>query len=218
MLHHSVTFGHPRLNEPAPEFRATTTHGVRALEDYAGKWLVLFSHPADFTPVCTSEFVAFAEAHECFQSIGCELLGLSVDSVYSHIAWLRNIEEKFGVAVHFPIIADASMEVARAYGMIHPSESDTASVRSVFVIDPDGFVRAILQYPMTTGRSVSEILRLVQALSASAEHGVATPEGWKHGEKGLAKAPATVEEADRRTVGAKDVVDWYFERKRIPLE
>ena len=128
----------PRLNEPAPAFSAPTTHGVKTLEDYKGKWLVLFSHPADFTPVCTTEFIAFAKRHADFQAIGCELLGLSIDSTYSHIAWERNIKEKFGVEIRFPIIADLSMQVAKAYGMIQPGASDTSAVRATFFIDPNG--------------------------------------------------------------------------------
>ena len=154
MIHHDAFPPCPRLNEPAPEFDADTTHGPRALEDYAGRWLVLFSHPADFTPVCTSEFIAFARAHDRFQEQGCDLLGLSVDSLQSHLAWVRDIESSFGVAIPFPVIADPSLTVARAYGMVHPGASDTSAVRTVFVIDPDGVLRAFLAYPLPTGRSV----------------------------------------------------------------
>ncbi|MFZ5514010.1 MAG: peroxiredoxin, partial [Pseudomonadota bacterium] len=153
----------PRLNERAPEFDAPTTYGRKTLSDYEGKWLVLFSHPADFTPVCTTEFTAFAKAHKDFQAINCELLGLSIDSHYSHIAWDRNIEEKFGVKITFPIIADLSMNVAKAYGMVHPGASDTQAVRATFIIDPNGVLRAMLYYPMSNGRSIPEILRLVKA-------------------------------------------------------
>lgn len=128
----------PRLNEPAPDFSAPTTHGPRSLADYRGKWLVLFSHPADFTPVCTTEFTAFARKADDFAALGCELLGLSIDSHYAHIAWVRNIKEKFGVEIPFPIIADLSMQVAHAYGMIQPGASDTAAVRATFVIDQRG--------------------------------------------------------------------------------
>lgn len=208
----------PRIGDPAPDFRVETTHGPRSLEDYAGRWLVLFSHPADFTPVCTSEFVAFAERHADFEALGCELLGLSVDSVYAHIAWVRSIEQNFAVSVPFPIVADGQLEVSRAYGMVHRNESDTSAVRATFVIDPDGFVRAILYYPMSTGRSVPEILRMVEALQASAKHRVATPEGWKRGGKVLQPAPTTIEQADDRGLPNKDLVDWYFERTRIPIE
>ncbi|WP_406672058.1 peroxiredoxin, partial [Natronospira sp.] len=136
----------PRLNERAPNFDAPTTHGRKTLEDYKGKWLVLFSHPADFTPVCTTEFVAFAKAADQFAELNTELLGLSIDSHYSHIAWARNIEEKFGVTIPFPIIADLSMAVAKAYGMVHPGASDTSAVRATFIIDPEGVLRAMLYY------------------------------------------------------------------------
>jgi peroxiredoxin 2/4 len=154
----------PRLNEPAPDFEARTTHGLRRLEDYAGRWLVLFSHPADFTPVCTSEFLAFSRSYDEFQHEECDLLGLSVDSTYAHIAWLRAIREKFATEVPFPVIEDISMRVAEAYGMVHPRASDTSTVRATFVIDPDGMLRAMIYYPMSVGRSIDEILRLVRAL------------------------------------------------------
>lgn len=206
----------PRLNERAPEFDAPTTHGRKTLNDYAGKWLVLFSHPADFTPVCTTEFVAFAKHHEQFRAINCELLGLSIDSQYSHIAWERNIKEKFGVEITFPIIADLSMTVAKAYGMVHPGASDTQAVRATFVIDPNGILRAMLYYPMTNGRSIPEILRLVKALQTSTEHGVATPEGWQPGDKVIVPPPATAEEAERRvTSGEYECTDWYFCKKAL---
>ncbi len=154
----------PGLNRPAPVFKANTTHGPRQLEDYRGKWLVLFSHPADFTPVCTTEFIGFRTASRAVQGANCELLGLSIDSIFSHIAWVRNIEEKFGVKIPFPVIEDLSMEVAHAYGMIQPGASDTSAVRATFIIDPEGVLRAMVYYPMTNGRSVAEFLRLVEAL------------------------------------------------------
>ena len=144
----------PRINEPAPDFTARTTHGSRSLQDYRGKWLILFSHPADFTPVCTTEFLAFAKSYDRFRKLGCELLGLSVDSTYSHLAWVRNIKEKFGVDIPFPIIDDLSMRVAHDYGMIQPGASDTSAVRATFFIDPEGKVRAMVYYPMTNGRSI----------------------------------------------------------------
>ncbi len=207
----------PGLNEPAPDFRADTTFGPVALEDYAGRWLVLFSHPADFTPVCTTEFVAFARAWPRFQELGCDLLGLSVDSTYAHIAWTRGIRERFGVTVPFPVAEDVSMRIARAYGMIQPGASDTAAVRATFVIDPDGMVRAMVYYPMTTGRSVGEILRLVAALQVSAEHGVTTPEGWSPGQPALLPPPTTAAEADERTAGGDgDPSAWYLSSRSIP--
>lgn len=212
----SQTAGLPRLNERAPDFEAPTTHGVRKLSDYQGKWLVLFSHPADFTPVCTTEFMAFAKAQDQFAQLNCELLGLSIDSHHSHVAWIRNIQEKFGVAIKFPIIADLSMTVAKAYGMIHPGAADTSAVRATFLIDPNGILRAMVYYPMSNGRSIAEFLRLLQALQTSDTHKVATPEGWQPGEKVIVPPPATAEEAEARvSQGAYECVDWYFCKKSL---
>ncbi|NBC48749.1 MAG: peroxiredoxin [Gammaproteobacteria bacterium] len=205
----------PRLNEPAPAFDAPTTHGRKTLEDYRGKWLVLFSHPADFTPVCTTEFIAFAKRHADFQALGCELLGLSIDSNFSHIAWERNIQEKFGVEIGFPIIADLSMQVARAYGMIQPGASDTSAVRATFVIDPEGVLRAMVYYPMSNGRSIDEFVRLVKALQTSDANGVATPEGWQPGDKVIVPPPATAEEAEARMDAGYECSDWYFCKKEL---
>jgi peroxiredoxin (alkyl hydroperoxide reductase subunit C) len=210
------TVGLPRLNERAPEFEAPTTHGVRKLADYQGKWLVLFSHPADFTPVCTTEFMAFAKAQDSFAQLNCELLGLSIDSHYSHVAWIRNIQEKFGVEIKFPIIADLSMAVARAYGMIHPGAADTSAVRATFIIDPNGILRAMVYYPMSNGRSIAEFLRLVQALQTSDANKVATPEGWQPGDKVIVPPPATAEEAQARvSQGEYECTDWYFCKKSL---
>jgi peroxiredoxin 2/4 len=211
-----VSISLPRLNERAPEFDAPTTHGRKTLQDYAGKWLVLFSHPADFTPVCSTEFMAFAKAHPDFQAINCDLLGLSIDSNYSHIAWERNIKDRFGVEITFPIIADLSMNVASMFGMVHPGASDTQAVRATFVIDPDGILRAMLYYPMSNGRSIPEILRLVKALQTSTQHNVATPEGWQPGDKVIVPPPATAQEAEERfNSGEYECVDWYFCKKAL---
>lgn len=205
----------PRLNERAPEFNARTTFGDRCLKDYEGKWLILFSHPADFTPVCTTEFIAFAKAADSFRSMNCELLGLSIDSLFSHLAWTRNIKEKFGVEITFPIIEDLKMEVARAYGMIHPGAGDTSAVRATFLIDPKGVLRAMVYYPMSNGRSIPEFLRLLQALQTSDVNGVATPEGWQPGQAVIVPPPKTSESADRRKDEGYDYVDWYFSRKTL---
>ncbi len=158
----------PRINDPAPPFDCLTTDGPRALSDYQGKWLIIFSHPADFTPVCTTEFIAFQAIYPQLRERNCELLGLSIDSVYSHIAWLRNIEEKMEVAIEFPVIADLDRKVATAYGMVHPNESGTETARAVFLIDEKQMIRAVIYYPLTTGRNVEEILRLLTALQTSA--------------------------------------------------
>ncbi|MCW8906915.1 MAG: peroxiredoxin [Sedimenticola sp.] len=205
----------PRLNEAAPNFEARTTHGVKKLEDYRGQWLVLFSHPADFTPVCTTEFMAFAKRHGEFKVLNCELLGLSIDSYYSHVAWVRNIKEKFGVEIPFPIIEDLSMQVARAYGMIHPGAADTSAVRATFVIDPQGILRAMVYYPMTNGRSIDEFLRLVTALQTSDANGVATPEGWQPGDPVIVPPPADMEAVEARMEEGYECTDWYFCRKSL---
>ena len=205
----------PRLNEPAPDFEAPTTHGVKKLADYNGRWLVLFSHPADFTPVCTTEFIAFAKRHADFQALNCDLLGLSIDSHYSHIAWERNIKEKFGVEISFPIIADLSMQVAKAYGMIQPGASDTSAVRATFIIDPNGILRAMVYYPMSNGRSIDEFVRLLQALQTSDQYKVATPEAWRPGDKVIVPPPATAEAAAARMEEGYECTDWYFCKKAV---
>ncbi len=208
-------FGPPLLHDPAPEFRARTTMGERALKDYRGKWLTFFSHPADFTPVCTSEFVAFAKAAKDFSALNCELLALSVDSLFSHMAWIRSIHQQFGIKIPFPIIEDPSMAIAQAYGMIAPHAPDAAMVRAVFVIGPDGIIRAISWYPMTTGRSVSELLRLVEALQISDAHDVATPEGWRPGDDVILPPPLTAEEAFERH---EQGTDWYYRTGPLPTQ
>jgi peroxiredoxin (alkyl hydroperoxide reductase subunit C) len=206
----------PRLNEKAPEFETKTTHGPRKLSDYKGKWLVLFSHPADFTPVCTTEFIAFSKSFPRFQALNCDLLGLSIDSNFAHIAWARNIEENFGVKVPFPIIEDLSMKVAHAYGMIQPGASDTSAVRATFFIDPDSKLRAMVYYPMSNGRSIEEFLRLLEALQTSDKQGVATPEAWKPGEKVIVPPPQTQADAEERKGKGYDYTDWYFSKKELP--
>ncbi|PHS20494.1 MAG: peroxiredoxin [Kangiella sp.] len=203
--------GLPRINEPAPAFDAPTTDGVRKLSDYNGKWLVLFSHPADFTPVCTTEFIAFAKHQKEFSELNAELLGLSIDSTHSHIAWMRNIKENFGVDINFPIIADLKMDVAKAYGMIHPGAADTSAVRATFLIDPEGILRAMVYYPMSNGRSIPEFLRLLKALQTSDEHNVATPESWQPGEQVIVPPAKTAKEAEERMNSDEyDCTDFYF--------
>lgn len=207
--------GLPRLNEPAPEFEAVTTHGVIRLSDYRGRWLILFSHPADFTPVCTTEFIAFAEIYPELQKRGVDLLGLSIDSVYSHIAWIRNIKEKMGVEIPFPIIADLNKEVATLYGMIMPGESKTETSRCVFVIDPNGILRAMIYYPLTTGRNMHEILRLIDALQTTDAHKVATPANWKPGDQVIVPPPTTLEMAEERVKAGYECIDWYLCKKEL---
>ena len=205
----------PRLGEPAPDFKAITTHGVIKLEDFKGSWLIIFSHPADFTPVCTTEFIAFAEIYPELKKRGTELLGLSVDSVTSHIAWARNIEEKIGVKIPFPIIADLTTEVAAAYGMVHPRQSATATVRCVFVIDPNQIVRLMLYYPLTTGRNMDEIIRIIDALQVADEHKVATPANWRPGDMVVLPPPGTQEMAEERLKQGYECIDWYLCKKKL---
>jgi peroxiredoxin (alkyl hydroperoxide reductase subunit C) len=170
-----------RIGDAAPEFRARTTLGEVGLSDYRGRWLVFFSHPADFTPVCTSEIVALAKAADRFEAMGCALLGLSVDSLYSHLAWVRAIRERFEITIPFPMVEDPSMAIGRAYGMIDDASQDSSAVRATFFIDPTGIVRATTWYPMTVGRSVDEMVRLVSALQRTTREDVLTPEGWRAG-------------------------------------
>ncbi len=206
----------PRLNEPAPDFQAVSTQGPIKLSDYKGKWVVLFSHPADFTPVCTTELSEFARRAPEFEKLGVQLIGLSIDSIYSHIAWIRNMEQHFGVKVSYPLIADLDTKVAQKYGMIHPGASSTATVRCVFLIDDDGMVRAMIYYPLTNGRSVDEILRIVQALQLNKKQQVATPEGWKPGDKVIIPAPLTLGDAEKRVADKTlQVTDWYFSKKQL---
>lgn len=207
--------GLPRLGEPAPDFEAVTTAGVVRLADFADGWLILFSHPADFTPVCTTEFIGFAEIYPKLQERGTELLGLSIDSVYSHIAWLRNVEEKTGVHIPFPIIADLDRKVATAYGMVMPGESKTETSRCVFVIDPAGVLRAMIYYPLTTGRNMDEILRLIDALQTADRHKVATPANWRPGDKVIVPTPNTTEMAGERLNEGYECIDWYLCKKSL---
>ncbi|CAG4884603.1 Peroxiredoxin [Georgfuchsia toluolica] len=206
----------PRLNEQAPDFSVKTTQGPRKLEDYRGKWLILFSHPADFTPVCTSEIVAFSRAHARFKALGCELLGLSIDSNFAHLAWIRNIRDNFDVDVPFPIIEDLSMRVAQDYGMIQSGASDTSTVRAAFFIDPESKVQAMVYYPMSNGRSVDEFLRMLAAMQTADRYCVATPEGWQPGEKVVVPPPTTIADADARAKAGYEYVDWYFSKTELP--
>ncbi len=211
-----VATGLPRIGEPAPLFEAVTTHGVLQLADFRGSWLILFSHPADFTPVCTTEFVAFAEIYPELKRRGVELLGLSIDSVYAHIAWVRNIEEHFEIEIPFPVIADLDRHVATLYGMIMPGDSRTETSRCVFFIDPEGVIRAMIFYPLTTGRSMPEILRVIDALQIADREHVATPANWLPGDKVIVPAPRTQEAAAERVKDTQyDVVDWYLSKMAV---
>ncbi|HUU74464.1 MAG TPA: peroxiredoxin [Methanoregulaceae archaeon] len=205
----------PILGEPAPDFQALTTQGIVKLSDLKGKWVVMFSHPADFTPVCTTEFIAFSQVADELKELNVHLMGLSIDSVHSHLAWIRNVKEKMGVDIPFPIIADLDMNVAKKYGMIHPGQSSTATIRTVFFIDDKGILRAMIYYPLTNGRYIPEIIRLVKALQTTDKHGVATPANWQPGDKVVVPAPKNKEEMDKRLSEGYECREWYLCFKQI---
>jgi peroxiredoxin (alkyl hydroperoxide reductase subunit C) len=215
----------PLIGEDAPAFEADTTQGrVNFPADYQGKWVIFFSHPADFTPVCTTEFVTFASMQSEFRALNCELLGLSIDSTFSHIAWLRTIRQKVefhghrDVEVMFPVVSDLTMEVSRSYGMLQPAASTTQAVRAVFLIDPKSKVRAILYYPLSNGRNFQEIKRLLMAMQTSDQYGVATPADWEPGEEVIVPPPGSCGAA-RERVESKDpgmrCVDWFLCFKKL---
>ncbi|MEM4662467.1 MAG: peroxiredoxin [Candidatus Diapherotrites archaeon] len=210
----------PLIGDDAPAFRAKTTMGVINFpDDYKGKWVILFSHPADFTPVCTTEFMTFASMHEEFKKLNTELIGLSIDSIYAHIAWLRTIKEKIeykgmkNVEVKFPVIEDIKMEVAKKYGMIQPNASSTQAVRAVFIIDDKAKVRAILYYPLSVGRNMQEIKRLLIALQKADKEGIATPANWQPGEDVIIPAPGSCGAAKERVEKKQSDIyclDWFL--------
>ncbi len=205
----------PRINDPAPDFEAKSTHGMVRLSDYKGRWVVLFSHPADFTPVCTTEFVEFARRAEEFRQRDAQLIGLSVDSVPAHIAWIRNIEGHFGVKIDFPVVADLDTRVSQKYGLIHPAASETATVRAVFIIDDKQKVRGIIYYPMTCGRNIDEVLRAVEAMQTADANACATPANWKPGDKVIVPPPQTLADAEKRMESPYEVTDWYFSKRDL---
>ncbi len=209
----------PRIGDDAPDFTATTTHGQLRLSEFAeGKWVVLFSHPADFTPVCTTELSGFAKRKQEFEALNTKLIGLSIDSIHSHLAWVNNVREKTGVYLDFPIIADLDMKVAKLYGMLQPNESETAAVRAVFFIDPYLKIRLIMYYPLNVGRNMDEILRVLEALQVSDEHKVALPLNWKKGDQVIVPPPKTLEEMeDRIQDDSCEKVDFYLARKDLNL-
>ena len=217
----------PRIGDKAPAFKAVTTQGdIEFPKQYEGSWVILFSHPADFTPVCTSEFITFAVMEEQFAGANCKLVGLSVDGLYSHIAWLRSIQEKIdfrghkNVEVKFPLIEDISMKVANLYGMIQPGEHDTQAVRAVFFIDPKGIIRTILYYPLSVGRNFDEIYRTLIALQTADEFGIATPADWRPGDDVILSPAASCSSAQNRMDGNEDMVcqEWYFCTRKLAKE
>jgi peroxiredoxin (alkyl hydroperoxide reductase subunit C) len=209
----------PTIGSPAPDFEAQSTHGPISLRSFEGKWVVLFSHPYDFTPVCSTEFLGFARRGGEFAERGAQLVGLSVDSVFSHIAWVRSLEKQSGVRVPFPVIADLDQRVARSYGMIHEGASDMATVRALFFIDPKRVVRACIYYPMNAGRSVDEVVRLLDALQTVDRNAdTACPEGWRPGEKVIYPPPKTTEAAEARMrehAGNPEAKDWFFVKRPL---
>ncbi len=218
----------PRIGDPAPEFKAVTTQGeINFPSDYKGDWVILFSHPADFTPVCTSEFMTFANMQERFEKANCKLIGLSIDGLYSHIAWLRTIKEKIeykgmkDIEVTFPLIEDIKMDVAKKYGMIQPNEDTTKAVRAVFFIDPKGIIRTIIYYPLSLGRNFEELYRVVIALQTADEFNVATPADWQPGDDVIVPTAGSCGTAKERMETADEDVkcyDWFFCTKKLDKE
>lgn len=214
---HEVVNTMPRIGDIAPDFNAVTTTGDLNFSEYnKGSWVILFSHPADFTPVCTTELTGFANDSEFFAKHNTKLLGLSIDSIHAHIAWVNAVQEKTGVLFEFPIIADIDMKVAKLYGMLQPGESETAAVRAVFIIDPVGKIRLIMYYPLNVGRNMNEIKRTILALQTSDEHKVAMPLNWHPGDKVIVGAPRTVEGlAERKADTELEIIDWYLAKKSL---
>jgi peroxiredoxin (alkyl hydroperoxide reductase subunit C) len=219
-----VVVSMPRIGDKAPEFTAVTTQGdINFPGDYAGEWVILFSHPADFTPVCTTEFITFASMQDKFDEAGCKLVGLSVDGLYSHIAWLRTIQEKIeyrgnkNMEVKFPLIEDITMEVAKKYGMIQPGEDTTKAVRAVFFIDPEGIIRTIIYYPLSLGRNFDELYRVLIALKAADEFEIATPADWRPGDDVIIGPAGSCGSAKDRMDGKEDMEcqDWFFCSRKI---
>ncbi len=218
----------PRIGEQAPAFKAITTQGeINFPADYSGKWVILFSHPADFTPVCTSEFMTFARMEPEFEKLNCKLVGLSVDGLYSHIAWLRTIKDKIeykgmkNIEVKFPLIEDITMNVARTYGMIQPGESATKAVRAVFFIDPKGIIRAIIYYPLTLGRNFDEIKRALIGMQTADKFAVATPADWRPGDDVIVPTAGSCGVAKERMETAQKGVkcyDWFFCTKELSAD
>ena len=212
-----VIYTMPRIGDKAPEFEATTTKGPLKFSDFnKGSWVIMFSHPADFTPVCTTELTEFARQKDFFTSMNTKLIGLSIDSIHSHLAWVNNVKEKLGVYMDFPIIADLDMSVAKKYGMLHPGESVTAAVRAVFFIDPDGIIRLILYYPLNVGRNMDEIKRVLVALQTADQNQCALPVNWVEGEKVIVPPPKTLAEMEDRIDNKEyEKVDFYLARKSL---
>ncbi|MBR9923187.1 MAG: peroxiredoxin [Bacteroidetes bacterium] len=217
MEEQTVNYSMPRIGDKAPDFEASTTAGPLKLSDYnKDSWVVMFSHPADFTPVCTTEMSAFALDKDWFAERNTKLIGLSIDSIHSHLAWVNNVREKTNVYMDFPIIADLDMKVATKYGMLHPGESATAAVRAVFFIDPKGIIRLIMYYPLNVGRNMDEIQRVLTALQTADECNCALPINWRPGDKAIVPPPKTLVEMDERIANTEyEKVDFYLAKKSL---
>jgi len=206
----------PRIGDIAPDFEANTSQGRIKFSEFAqGSWVVLFSHPADFTPVCTTEMSGFAVREEEFTAINTKLLGLSIDSIHAHLAWINNVHKNLGILMKFPIIADIDMKVSKLYGMLQPNESETSAVRAVFFIDPKRKVRLIMYYPQNVGRNMDEMIRVLKAMQVSAKHGVVLPLNWQPGDKVIVPPPRTVEEMKEREKSDYEMVDFYLAKKSV---
>jgi peroxiredoxin (alkyl hydroperoxide reductase subunit C) len=212
----SIT-GIPRIGDIAPDFSANTTEGPIKFSEWQGdKWVILFSHPADFTPVCSTELAEFARRRKEFDELGTKLIGLSIDSIHSHLAWRENLKRVMDTEISYPLIADSDAKVAHKFGMLHPGESETVTVRAVFVIDPGRKVRALVYYPLNVGRNIDEIKRLLTALQMTDKHKVAAPVNWKPGDKVIVPPPKTVADVAER-LGHKDYeqVDFYLNKRSL---
>jgi peroxiredoxin 2/4 len=207
----------PRIGDAAPDFKAATTHGeIQFSQWQGGEWVVLFSHPADFTPVCSTELTEFGRRAEEFKKRSAKLIGLSIDSVHSHLAWTVNLQKILGVKLPYPLIADLSTQVAQKYGMIHPGESATVTVRALFVIDPKRVIRGIIYYPLNVGRNVDEVLRLLDALQTAEKNAVACPVNWKPGDKVIVPPPKTLTEVEEREKASNhEKIDFYLHKKQL---
>lgn len=210
------TLSMPRIGDPAPDFKAQTTQGEIQFSQWQGNdWVVLFSHPADFTPVCSTELTEFGRRADEFKKRGAKLIGLSIDSVHSHLAWTQNLAKILNVKLPYPLIADLSTQVAQKYGMIHPGESATVTVRALFVIDPKHVIRGIIYYPLNVGRNVDEVLRLLDALQTADKNGVACPVNWKPGDKVIVPPPKTEAEIEARASSPNEKIDFYLHKKQL---
>lgn len=206
----------PRIGDMAPDFEAVTTYGKIIFSEFnKGSWVVLFSHPADFTPVCTTEMTGFALRNDEFKALDTKLMGLSIDSIHAHVAWVNNVKKNTGVLFNFPIIADIDMSVSKLYGMLQPNESETAAVRAVFFIDPAGKIRLIMYYPLNVGRNMDEILRVLNGLQITDKHSVALPLDWVPGQKVIVPPPKTVAEMEEREKSDYEMVDFYLAKKYL---